>query len=199
MKERVHMEVIKETNLLDNDVKKIIEQLEKEILEKITNLEKDEENLKTSDIQNIKNGTSKEVGVYFNLFLEKILNYYLDKLKELDIKKYFEVTKRTYINDEWKKVPEKYLKAERLIDDIMEYCDPCGKYDTVFEDSEYIAYSLMRKKLNVNGWVMPEPVKIEYIEIYSVSSSKKPEEFEILFWYMILYIATHYYVLKSIS
>ena len=46
---------------------------------------------------------------------------------------------------------------------------------------------------------MQLPVKIEYIETYSVSSSKKPKEFEILFWYMILYIATHYYVLKSIS
>lgn len=193
------MEVLKESKLLDNDINKIIEQLEKEISEKIKNLEKADEDLKASDIQNIKNETSKEVNVYFNLVLEKILNYYLDKIKELNIKEYFELTKRTYINDEWKKVPKKYLKAERLIDDIMEYCDPCGKYDYVFEDSEYIAYSLMRKKLNVNGWVMPEPVKIEYIETYSVSSSKKPEEFEILFWYMILYTATHYYVLKSIS
>lgn len=193
------MEVLKESKLLDSDINRIIEQLEKEISEKIKNLEKEEENLKASDIQNIKNETSKEVNVYFNLVLEKILNYYLDKIKELNIKEYFELTKRTYINDEWKKVPEKYLKAERLIDDIMEYCDPCDKYDDVFEDSEYIAYSLMRKKLNVNGWVMPEPVKIEYIGTYSVSSSKKPEEFEILFWYMILYIATHYYVLKSIS
>lgn len=193
------MEVLKETKLLDNDINKIIEQLEKEISEKIKNLEKVEENLKVSDIQSIKNETSKEVNVYFNLVLEKILNYYLDKIKELNIKEYFELIKYTYINDEWKKVPKKYLKAERLIDDVMEYCDPCGKYDNVFEDSEYIAYSLMRKKLNVNGWVMTEPVKIEYIETYSVSSSKKPKEFEILFWYMILYIATHYYVLKSIS
>ena len=193
------MEILKETKLLDNDINRIIKQLEKEISEKIKNLEKEEENLQASDIQNIKNENSKEANVYFNLVLEKTLNYYLDKLKELNIKEYFEITKRVYITDEWKKIPEKYLKAERLIDDIMDYCDPCEKYDNVFEDSEYIAYSLMRKKLNVNGWFMPEPVKIEYIEIYSVSSSKNPDEFEILFWYMILYIATHYYVLKSIS
>ncbi len=192
------MEVLKETKLLDNDVSKIIQQLENEIKEKIANFEKEDEELQISDIQRLKNEMSKEVKCYFDLILEKILNYYLNELKKLNIKKYFELTKRCYVNDEWKQVPENYRKAERLIDDIMECCDPCGKYDNVYEDAEYVAYSLMKKKLNVNGWVMPEPVKIEYVKIYAVSSSMKSEEFDSLFWYMILYIATHYYVLKSI-
>ncbi len=192
------MEDIKETKLLDADVKNIIEQLEKEILEKITNLENDDENLKSSDIQNIKNNTSKETSFYFNLVLENILNYYLDKLKKLDVKKYFELMKHVYVNDELEQIPKKYLKAERLINEIMEYCNLGDKYNNVYEDSEYIAYSLMRKKLNVNGWLIPEPIKIEYLKFYSISSSQKPEEFESLLWYMIIYIATHYYVLKSI-
>lgn len=69
----------------------------------------------------------------------------MDKIKGLNITEYFELTKHAYINNDWKKIPKKYLKAERLIDDIMEYCDPCGKYDDVFEDSEYIEFTTYLK------------------------------------------------------
>lgn len=193
------MEVLKETKLLDNDVSKIIQQLEKEIKEKIANLEKEDEELQTSDIQTLKNEMSKEVKCYFDLILEKILNHYLNELKKLNIKEYFELTKRCYINDEWKHVPENYRKAERLIDDIMECCNPCEKYNNVYEDAEYVAYSLMRKSLNVNDHTMPESLKIEYVKFYSISSSIPYEELDKEIWYMVLYIATHYYVLKSIS
>lgn len=193
------MEVLKETKLLEDTVSKIIQQLENEILEKMTNLEKEDEELPTSDIQTLKNEMSKEVKCYFDLILEKLLNYYLDELKKLNIKEYFEKTKGCYVNDEWKKVPENYRKAERLIDDIMEYCNPSEKYANVYEDAEYIAYSLMRKKYNINGLAMPEPLKIEYVKFYSVSSSIPSIELDSEIWYMVLYIATHYYVLKSIS
>ena len=191
------MEILKETKLLDDTVSKIIQQLENEILEKIANLEKEDEELETSDIQTLKSEISKEENCYFDLILEKILNYYLNELKELNIKEYFEKTKGCYINDEWKQVPENYYKAERLIDDIMECCDPCNKYANVYEDAEYIASSLMRKKFNINGLEISEPLKIEYIKLYSVSSSIPSKELDSEIWYMVLYIAAHYYVLKS--
>lgn len=81
----------------------------------------------------------------------------------LNIKEYFELTKRCYINDEWKQVLENYRKTERLIDGIMGCCDPCGKYNTVYEDAKYVAYSLMRKSFNVNGHRIPEFLKIQLI------------------------------------
>lgn len=193
------MEIIKESELLDNDINKVIQQLENGILEKITNLKKVEEELTTSNIQIIKSETSKEVQCYFDLILEKILNYYLDKIKDLNIKEYFEITKGCYSNEEWDKVPENYKKASRLIDDIMEYCDPCGKYGNVYEDAEYIAYHLIKKVVGINDFDMIKPLKIEYIKSYSISANTLPSELDSEIWYMILYIATHYYVLSTLT
>lgn len=193
------MEVLKESKLLDNDINNLIQQLEKEIVEKITNLEKVDEELQTSDIQKIKNKTKKEVQNYFDLILEKILNYYLDKIKGLNIKEYFEITKGCYSNDEWEKVPKNYKKASRLIDNIMEYCDPCEKYGNVYEDAEYIAYHIMRKVVGVNEFAIILPLKIDYIKNYSISTNTLSNELDSEIWYIILYIATHYYVLSKIK
>lgn len=193
------MEILKESKLLDNDINNLIQQLENEIVEKITNLEKVDEELQTSDIQKIKNETKKEVQCYFDLILEKILNYYLDKIKCLNIKEYFEITKGCYFNDEWEKIPEDYKKASQLIDDIMECCDPCGKYGNVYEDAEYIAYHIIRKVVGVNNSAIILPLKIEYIKNYSISTNTLSNELDSEIWYIILYIATHYYVLSKIK
>jgi len=192
------MKIQKGSNLLDNDIQNIIALLEKEIMKKISENEKDEK-LTTIGIKELKQGATKEVRCYFDLILEKILNYYLDKIKGLNIKEYFEETKQVYINDERNQVSEKFKKAERLIDDIIESCDPCEKYGEVYEDAEYIAHSLMKKKVNVNGLELSEPLKLEYIKSYSISSAILPKDIDDEIWYMILYIAIHYYVLKTIS
>lgn len=191
------MEILKETSLLDNDVDKIIQFLEKEIVEKITSKELEVE-FKNHDIQTIKANITKEEQCYFDPILESILNYYLDKIKDLNCKEYFEITQHTYINEEWEKVPKIYHKAQQLIDEIIECFEPCEKYANVYEDAEHVAYSLMRKKLTVNGHRLPDSLKIEYVKLYSVSSSISFDELDSEIWYMILYIATHYYVLKSI-
>ena len=191
------METLRETNLVDNEVNKIIQFLEKEIVEKITFKELEEE-FKNHDIQIIKDNIAKKEQCYFDLILERILNYYLDKLIGLNCKDYFEVTQSTYINEEWEMVPKIYLQAQQLIDDIMECFDPCKKYTNVYEDAEHIAYSLMRKKLNIKGHSVPKTLKLEYIKTYSISYSISVNELDNEIWYMILYIATHYYVLKSI-
>lgn len=193
------MEIQKETDLLECDIQKIISLLEETIIDKIKNIEKEEEELKSANIEEIKKNTSTEVRCYFDLVLEKILNYFLDKIKDLNVKDYFELTKRAYINDEIQKVPEQFRIAEQLIDKIMEYCDPCGKYEEVYEDAEYVAYSLMRKKVNINGLELPEPLKLEYVKFYAFSSNTLPKEMDNEIWYIILYIATHYYVLKKLS
>lgn len=191
------MEILEETDFLDNDVNKIIQFLGNEIVEKITFKELEEE-FKNHDIQTIKDNITKEEQCYFDLILERILNYYLKKIKGLNCKDYFEITKRTYINKEWENVPKIYHKAQQLIDDILECFEPCEKYANVYEDAEHVAYSPMRKTLNINGHTLPDSIKIEYVKSYSISSSIAFGELDNEVWYMVLYIATHYYVLKSI-
>ncbi len=98
------MEIQKESDLLEFDIQKIISLLEETIINKIKNIEKEEEDLKSANIEEIKKNASKEEKCYFDLILEKNLNYFLDKIKDLNIKEYFELTKGTYINDEIKKI-----------------------------------------------------------------------------------------------
>lgn len=192
------MEIVKEKNLLDNDISKIIKLFEETITSKIADIEK-EEDLKNNDIQKVKENTSKENICYFDLILEKVLNYYLNEIKNLNVKKYFEITQHTYINDEYEKVPKEYREAQRLIDDVIDCYDPCGKYADVYEDAEYIAFHLIRKKFNINGLTLPETLKLEHIKFYSISSSILEKDIDDEIWYIIIYIATHYYVLKRLN
>jgi len=182
-----------QNELLDKDNDNIISILEDTINNKILIYEK-EEQFKKYDINKIKTNSPNN----YNLILEECLNYYLEQIKNLNVKDYFEVIQKRYLDDN-AKMPTKYKKAEILIDDIIESFDPCGRYDSVYEEAEHLALTFIRKKIDVNNQFNNSYLNLDNIKLYSISTSIPSTKIDDMILYIILYIATHYYVLSKIN
>lgn len=183
---------------LSNNVNAIIELLENSILEEISYIETENENfreIKCNDLIKVK----ETIPCFFDGVYDNVLNYYLDKISKLNIKEYFELTNNSYYSRNSDKIPLKYHKAHRLIDNLMDSCNPCKKYDNVFEDAEYIAYNLMQKKVHVNNHKIKGFINVEHIKDYSISAFISKNEIEFELWYALIYVAVHYYVLKTLN
>ncbi len=181
---------------LKENVHEIINSLGTIIEKKIVEVKESEE-LSNYDMKYVKENLDE--GSNLDDVLEGILNYYLDGIKTLNVIEYFDLFRDVFYKLKYKKLPPPYAEAASIIDDVLDYADTCEKYENVYEEAGYIACQLIRNKLGVDEFCLNEYVRIRYIRYYSVSHSIPTEEFYNKVWYIIIYVAVHYYVLKEIK
>ena len=184
--------------ILEESVNEIINSLNIIIEKKIVEVKESEE-LDDYDVKYIKGNLDEDSQNYFDDILEEILNYYLDGIEKLKVNKYFELVRDVYVKPQYEYLSEPYKSAAFLIDDVLDYADTFGKYDGVHQEAGFIASDLIRKKIGLSENVLDEPVRIKYLKYYCISYKTLHEDIYNEIWYIILYLAIHYHVLKEMK
>ncbi len=190
------MEISKE------DVKKIIKALD-DLMEKKINEVKRFEKPSLYCAYCINQIITEVYSDKLDFIFDEILNHYLDNMKELPIdekvNEYLKLMRSKYSYNRYRSLPEFSKKVISFVYLVLQYNDIYDQYENVIDDGNHVATLLVKKKLGVLKPPLVKPVNVEGLIRYSISKKITAKEVYDELWYIIVYIAVHYNVLKQVD
>lgn len=180
--------------LLTKDYCNIINILNKIITKNIKKNKIDNE-LRKKDYQYFKKIINKDDN-YFYRIIEMVINYFLAKINTDCYREYFIFKKERYSGYEYDRIPKNYISASELFEKIIESYSSIAKFNNIYDDAENMAEEIINVKLGIIEEKNDLVFTIEEIEKFSkFNNISNDEKYERL-WYILIYIAIHYNVLK---